>query len=187
MFIISNDLSLNAIFYFDKNISAKYKKNKNFLLFAFTNNITVILLSTLLGFILLSLFTRLSNTTNDFRNVFRNEEKKIKKDKNYVVTEQRKLEIQNEIELILKKYRIKVILLVVIELMFMIFFWYYVTVFCHVYQSTQLSWLWDSFLSMIFRFIIDVLLSLLFAKLYKVAVSSESRCLYSISLFFYLL
>ena len=187
MFIISSDLSLNAIFYFDKYISEKYKKNKNFVSFAFTNNITVILLSTLLGFILLSLFTRLSNTTNDFRNVFRNEEKKIKKDKNYVVTEQRKLEIQNEIELILKKYRIKVILLVVIELMFMIFFWYYVTVFCHVYQSTQLSWLWDSFLSMIFRFIIDALLSLLFAKLYKIAVSSESRCLYSISLFFYLL
>ena len=187
MFIISNDLSLNAIFYFDKYISEKYRKNKNFLLFAFTNNITVISLSTLLGFILLSIFTRLSNTTNEFRNLFRNEEKKIKKDKNYVVTEQRKLEIQNEIELILKKYKIKVILLVVIELMLMIFFWYYVTVFCHVYQSTQLSWLWDSFLSMIFRFIIDVLLSLIFAILYKISVSSESRCLYSISLFFYLL
>ena len=69
--------------------------------------------------------------------------------------------------------------------MLMIFFWYYVTVFCQVYQSTQLSWLWDSFLSMISRIIIDALLSLGFAKLYRIGVQSEFKCLYKASLFFY--
>ena len=93
--------------------------------------------------------------------------------------------MQNEILIILKKYKIKVIIFIVIELLLMLFFWYYVTVFCHVYSHTQKSWLWDSFLSMLSRFIIDNLFSLLFAKLYKVGIVSDCYCLYKIALFFY--
>ena len=170
LFIISSDLALNAIFYFDDKISAKYRYTKSLLLFAFSNNITVILLSTFVGFILITFFIKLSNSTNDIRNVFRKEEEKMKKEKAYIVSEERKKEMQNEIEIILKKYKIKVIIFIVIELLFMLFFLYYVTIFCHVYSNTQLSWLWDSFLSMLSRLIIDLLFSLLFAKLYKIGI-----------------
>ena len=185
LFIISSDLALNAIFYFDDKISAKYRYTKSLLLFAFSNNITVILLSTFVGFMLLTFFIKLSNSTNDIRNVFRKEEEKMKKEKAYIVSEERKKEMQNEIEIILKKYKIKVIIFIVIELLFMLFFLYYVTVFCHVYSNTQLSWLWDSFLSMLSRLIIDLLFSLLFAKLYKIGIASEVYCIYKIALFFY--
>ena len=67
----------------------------------------------------------------------------------------------------------------------MLFFWYYVTAFCHVYSSTQLSWLLDSFLSMLSRLIIIALLSLGFAKLYRMAVEANTRCIYKFVLFFY--
>ena len=185
IFIISSDLALNALFYFDDKISEKYRYTKGLLLFAFSNNITVILLSTAIGFILLTLFTKLSNSTNEIRRVFKEEEKKLKNDKKYIVTEGRKSEILKEIELILKRYRIKVIIFIVIELILMLFFWYYVTAFCHVYSSTQKSWLWDSFLSMLSRIIIDLLFCLGFAKLYRIGVESNINCIYKISIFFY--
>ena len=117
LFIISSDFALNALFYFDDKISEKYRYAKNILLFALTKNVTVILISTFIGFILLTLFAKLSNTTNDIRNVFKTEEEKIKKNKKYIVNDKRKKEIKKEIEKILKRYKIKVIIFFIIELL----------------------------------------------------------------------
>ena len=81
LFIISSDLALNALFYFNDNISRKYRYTKSIFLFSLSNNITVILLSTLIGFFFLTLFTRLSNSTKAIRDVLKEEEKKIRKKK----------------------------------------------------------------------------------------------------------
>ena len=67
----------------------------------------------------------------------------------------------------------------------MLIFWYYVTAFCHVYSNTQTSWILDSFLSMLSRLFIIIILSLGFAKLYRIAVEADSHCIYKIVLFFY--
>jgi len=133
----------------------------------------------------MTFFTNLNNSINSIRNIFHEEEKKMKDNKKYKVTEERKKEILNEIEKILKKHKIKVIILIIIEVSLIIFFWYYVTAFCHVYSRTQISWLLDSFLSIISRFIIECLFSLLFAKLYRIAIESSVHCLYKFVLFFY--
>ena len=143
------------------------------------------ILSTLVGFFFMTLFTNLSNLTNEIRNVFRNEEKKLMKNKKYTVTDKRKKEVLTEIDKILKKYKIKIIILIIIEFLLMLFFWYYVTAFCHVYNSTQYSWLFDSFLSILSRTVIDFLLPLGLSKLYRLAVESNIKCLYKIVLFFY--
>ena len=185
IFIISTDLALNAFFYFNDNISRKYKNTKNLFLFTLSNNYTVILLSTLVGFIILTLFTNLSNTTKDIRDVFKNEEKKIRKQKNYKVKIQRKIEIKNEIENILNKYKCKLLFLFFMEIILMIFFWYYTVVFCHVFPGTQISWLIDSILSMLSRIIIDAIMCLLFSKLYRIGVESNYSCIYKAALFFY--
>ena len=185
IFIISCDLALNAFFYLDDKISNKYKYAKNLFLFTFNSNTTIILLSTFIGFIFMTLWTNLGNSTNELRNVFRNEEEKIQQDKKYKVSEKRKKEIMEGVEKILKKYKIKVIILLSIEISLMLFFWYYVTAFCHVYPSTQASWILDSFLSMLTRLIIIIMLSMLFAKLYRMAIESNAECIYKFVLFFY--
>ena len=178
-------MALNAFFYFNDNISKKYHYAKNLFLFTFNNNITVILLSTFVGFIILTLFIKLSNSTNSLREVFRNEEEKINKNKKYKVTEKRKIEIKNEIEGIFKTFKIKIIILIFSELILIIFFWYYVTIFCHVFPSTQTSWLLDSFLSMLSRFIIDALICLGLSKLYRIGVESNVNCIYNCAMFLY--
>ena len=185
IFIISSDLGLNAIFYLDDKISKKYRYIQNLFLFTFNNNITIILLSTFIGFVFIAIFTNLSNSTNKLKDIFHKEETKILKDKIYIVTEKRKKQILLEVEQILKMHKIKIIILIIIENILILFFWYYVTAFCHVYSSTQLSWLLDSFLSILSRIIIELLLSLGFAKLYRIAVEANSHIIYKIVLFFY--
>ena len=185
LFIFSSDLALNAFFYFDDKISEKYRNSKNIFVFALTKNITIILLSTFIGFIFLTLFTKLSNSTNDIRDVFRKEEEKLKKNKKYIVTDKRKKEIQQKIKEIIKNYNIKIIILTIIETILLFLFWYYVTAFCHVYSSTQTSWLLDSILSILFRVIIDFILCLFFGKMYRIAIDSNIYCIYKVSLFFY--
>ena len=185
LFIISSDLALNALFYFNDNISRKYRYTKNIFFFTFSNNMTVILLSTFVGFFFLTLFTKLSNSTKDIRDVFKEEEKKIRKNKGYKVTDKRKGEIKKKIENILQNYKCKIIILFVIELILMMFYWYYVVIFCQVFSGTQMSWLIDSILSMISRFIMDAILCFGFAKLYNIGVSSNYECIYKIALFFY--
>ena len=179
------DLALNAVFYFDDKISEKYKYTRNLFLFTFSNNITIILLSTLIGFFFMTLFTNLNNSVNNIRDIFRKEEEKIKKDKKYKVDEKRKKEIIIEIEKILKKHKIKVICFIIIEALLILFFWYYVTAFCHVYSSTQLSWLLDSFLSILSRLVIILLFSLGFAKIYRISIESNTYSIYRFVLFFY--
>ena len=133
----------------------------------------------------MTLFTNLSNSSNEIRNIFRNEEEKLIKNKKYIVSDKRKEEIKMEIEKILKKFKIKMIILIIIEFSLMLFFWYYVTAFCHVYNSTQYSWLFDSFLSILSRSVLDFLIPLGLAKLYRLSVESNVECIYKIVLFFY--
>ena len=178
-------MALNSFFYLDDKISEKYHYAHNLFLFAFTNNITVILLSTLVGFLFMTLFTNLSNSSNEIRNLFRKEEEKLTKNKKYNISDKRKKDIQLEIEKILKKYKIKLIVLIIIEFSLMLFFWYYVTAFCHVYNSTQYSWLFDSFLSILSRTVLDFFIPLGLAKLYRLSVESNMQCLYRVVLFFY--
>ena len=140
IFMLSCDLALNALFYFNDNISKKYQYAQNLFLFAFSSNITIIIYSTLLSYFFLTLLSKLSNSSNAIRNSFRKEEEKIQKNKKkYEISKERKKEILVEIENILKCYRIKNIILISIEMILFLFFWYFVTAFCHVYSSTQTS------------------------------------------------
>jgi hypothetical protein len=185
VFMLSCDLALNSLFYLNDNISKKYHYAKNLFLFAFSNNITIIIYSTLISYVLITLMTKLSNTSNAIRKVFRKEEEKIKHKKGYKIKEETKKEIYSEILNIFKKYKIKLIILFSIEIILILFFWYFVTAFCHVYSSTQTSWLLDSFLSILSRFIMELIFAFLYGKLYQISVASNFETLYKIVLFLY--
>ena len=185
IFMLSCDLALNSLFYLNDNISKKYHYAKNLFLFAFSSNITIIIYSTLLSYFLITLMTKLSNPSNAIRNVFRKEEEKIKHKKRYKINDKIKKKIYGEILNIFRKYKIKLIILFVIEILLILFFWYFVTAFCHVYSSTQTSWLLDSFLSIISRFFTELIFAFLYAKLYQISVASNFETLYKIIIFLY--
>ena len=184
-FMLGCDLALNAIFYTDDKVSEKYNSAKSLITFALTNNLIVILLSTLIGYVLFIFLANMNNSTNEIRNLFREEEDKIKKNKKYNVSLLRKKEIISEVKNIMKKYKIKVIIFYIIEFLCMIFFWYYVTVFCNIYKKTQLSWLIDCLITIIIRIIIDFLINIVFALLYNLSIRLKSNCLFRVTIFLY--
>ena len=187
IFMLACDLALNALFYLNDNISKKYHYAKNIFIFAFSNNLTIIIYSTLLSYFLMIFLMLLSNSSNAIRNVFQKEEQKlrIKKRKKYIIDDYKKKEIYDEILNIFRRYKIKLFFLFFFQIILIIFFWYFVTAFCHVYSSTQTSWLFDSFLSILSRFFIEIIFAFLFAKLYRISVSSNLKTLYKIIMCIY--
>jgi hypothetical protein len=185
IFMLSCDLALNALFYFNDNISKKYHYAQNLFLFAFTNNITIIIYSTLLSYFFITLLNKLSNSTNSIRNVFESIEHKIKFNKKFKINDTMKKDVNFKIENILKYYKCKIAFLLLIETILILFFGYFVTAFCHVFTSTQNSWLLDTFLSILSRLIIEFIFAFLFAKLYQMSVASNFKTLYNIIMCIY--
>ena len=122
IFMLSCDLALNALFYFNDNISKKYHYAKNIFLLAFSSNITIIIYSTLLSYFLIILFSKLSNSSNAIRNIFREEEQKLIKNKKYKINDTTKKKIFSEIENILGNLRIKVFFMLFIQTILILFF-----------------------------------------------------------------
>ena len=185
IFMLSCDLALNALFYFNDNISKKYHYAQNLFLFAFTNNITIIIYSTLLSYFFITLLNKLSNSTNSIRNVFESIEHKIKFNKKFKINDTIKKDVNYKIENILKYYKCKIFFLLLVETILILFFGYFVTAFCHVFSSTQLSWLLDTFLSILSRLIIEFIFAFLYAKLYQISVASNFKTLYNIIMCIY--
>lgn len=104
-FMFGCDLALNAFFYTDDKISERHRSNKNIIVFSLTNNLIVIFLSALIGYAFMILFANLNNITNELRKIFIEEENKIKKDKNYVVSIQQKKEVILKVKKILKNLK----------------------------------------------------------------------------------
>ena len=72
----------------------------------------------------MKLFTNLGNSSIKIRNIFKNEEKRLIKNKKYKITKKRNIEILNEIYNILRILQIKLFILFNIEFLLMIFFLY---------------------------------------------------------------
>ena len=177
------NLALNALFYLSKNISDKYHyTGPNRIFYSLINNLTKALVSSITGYILLFIFQSLSQSSDNIIKIFRKQEDLLKKDKTYKVNNETKVKIFSEIKKILKCLTIKIILFVVFESLFILFFFYCVTAFCQVYFNTQVSWLLDSLSSYIISFFVTLVLSFLLTIMYKNAINYKIKILYKISL-----
>ena len=98
IFIYSCNLALNTLFYSTGKISDKHNYDgDNLVLYTFINNITIIVFSTLLSFLLTLLFKILINSRYDIENIFRQEEKKMRKSRKYFVDDTNKERIKEKI------------------------------------------------------------------------------------------
>jgi len=186
LFSFECDLALNAFFYLTDNISDNYRyTGKNKILFSLINNLIISFVSTLISFLLLFFFENLTQSSDKIENLFREQEKYLKRDKNYKVKNDIKKNIEKRIIKIMKCLKIKIIIFIIFEFLIMLFFYYYIIAFCHVYKSTQISWLLDSVSSIIISFIISFLMSVIFSLLYKLSIRCKIKILYIIILWLY--
>jgi len=186
IFSYSCDLALNALFYLSDNISDKYHyTGPNKELYSILNNITISLVSTIVSYILLYFFQSLTQSSDKIEDLFKDQENMLKADKNYIVNEVTKRKIEDNLNKIIKCLKIKIICFIIFEFLFMLFFFYYVTAFCQVYQSTQISWLLDCISSYFISLLISLSLSLICSIFYKIAIKYRRKILYKIVLFVY--
>ena len=186
IFSYSCDFALNALFYLNKNISDKYHyEGENLYWFTLVNNLTISITSTLFSFILIKTLSLLINSKDSMENLFRKEEKIMRKNKNYRVSRQNKRIILENMVKIFKTLKIKIICYIIIEFIILLFFFYYITAFCEVYKSTQMSLISDSFVSFLLSIPFELLISFFLTSLYMISIKYRFEKLYNIVLFFY--
>ena len=186
VFMYSCDLTFNTMFYFNSNISDRYHyEGKNLFWFSLLNNVAITIISSILSFFLSITLEFLTNSKEEIEEIFRKEEKKMRKDSKYIVSKATKKKILMNIYDIIKNLKIKILFFIILECSLLLFFFYFVTAFCEVYQNTQISWLCDSFVSFILSFPIEFLLAFLNASFYKLSLAKKSSLLYKIVMVFY--
>ena len=186
IFNYSCDLAFNTIFYSNQNISDKYHyEGDNLIYFTFVNNIVQSVTSSMVSFILINLFQYFIDSRGNFENIFRKEEKKMRKNRKYKVSKEKKSIILKKIRKTYVKLKYKIIIFLISEFFLMLFFCYFVTAFCEVYKQTQLSWLSDFFASFLISFSTEVCIALILAIFYILSLRYKLKLLYKIVLFAY--
>ena len=188
IFNFACDFALNALFYLSDNISDQYHYEGLYKeLFAIINNLSISLSSAIVSSVLLFFFKHLTQSTDKIENLFREQENLLKKDIEYKVKNESKIEIINKIKDIINCLRIKIIFFIVLEFLFMFFFFYYATSFCQVYKNTQISWILDCIVSYVISLGITLASSVVFALIYKIAVKYKKKFFYELVKFLYLI
>lgn len=185
IFTVGNDLFFNCILYTNVSISKRFKTKMSIFPFTFKYNMGYIISATIIVYIIIFFIGSMLNLSTKIGEVFKKEENKIRSDKKYVVKEERKVEIEQEIKKILETQSKKNIAFFIIEIFFMLIYWYYVTAFCHVFTNTQTTLILDTFFSIVFRFVIDCLLCFVLSIVYKYAVTNKSETVYKCIMFIY--
>ena len=179
IFSYTSDLALNTLFYFSNNISYKYHyKGNNKFWYILFNNILISIISTVLSLILGSVLKMMTDSKNSIENEFKEEEKKLRKDNKYSVSNERKKEILEKINNTLNCLKIKMIIFVILDFIILLFFFYFVSAFCEVYQNTQISWISDAVVSIIFSILIELAISLAITIAYKFSLKYKYLWLY---------
>ena len=180
------DFFLNAFFYLDNKISDRYHYSGDSLyLYSLVNNLVISVCSTLTSLILRLSLKYLINSKKKIENIFREQEQKMRKKKKIEITLKQKNEINKKINDIFRCLHKKIIVFIIIEFSLMIFFTYYITVFCAAYSSTQISWLSDSFVSFIMSNLVELIITFSISVLYSTSIRSNIKLLYKISIFIY--
>ena len=182
IFNYSCDLALNSFFYSNQKISDKYHYNGNNLrLFVLVNNITISLFSTIVSIIIIKFLSVLTQSKRRINKIFN----EIKNKSN-----QNELKYKDGIKIYIERVykimnilKIKIVCYIVFEFSILLFFFYYVTGFCIVYQKTQIDWLLDSITSILLSILFKLLYSFFIAILYIISLKKKSKLLFKIALF----
>ena len=183
IFAYTSDLALNTLFYFSDNISDKYHYTGKYLFwYTLFNNMLISVISTVLSMVIGGILNLMADSKDNIEEEFKEEEKKLRKDPKYKVSEERKAEILVKINKALKKLKIKMIFFVIIDFLILLFFFYFVTAFCEVYRNTQTSWISDAVVSVILSFPIELAIALAATIIYFLAIKYKWKYVYKLAM-----
>ena len=130
--------TINALFYNDDTMHKIYQNKGKF---DFISQLPEIIYSSVISMLLSTLLKILALSHDDILQL-----KQIKSG----------YKIKNEGKILNKKLRIKFILYFIISFIFLLFFWYYLSMFCAIYRNTQFHLLKDTLISFILSLIYPI-------------------------------
>ena len=167
LFLVSFSLyiTINAFFFDDDTMHKIYKSQGGYNILS---QIPHILYSSVIPTVINILLKTLSLSEKDFL--------KIKEEKDLMTTIKKSKDTE-------KCIRIKFILFFIISLFLMLFFWYFISCFCAVYNNTQTILFKDTlisfFFSMLYPFAINLLPGIF--RIPSLTAKKDKKCLYSFS------
>ena len=94
IFVYSCDLAFNTIFYSNESISEKYHyEGNNLFLFTLVNNLIQSIISSIISMTIVNIFQYMIGARGDFEDIFKDEEKKLRENRNYKVNKVTKVKI----------------------------------------------------------------------------------------------
>ena len=184
IFIISCNFALNGIFYFNDKISERYHyEGNNLIFFSLVNNLTISVTSTFINYPLMFLLSWLIKGRYQIENLFTKEEKKILNNKKFGEEEKKKL--NEKVIKTLTNIKKRNLLFIIIECVFMMFFTYFIIAFCAVYKGTQMSWLVDSFVSLLFSAVVECIIVFFATTIYINGLRYKIEILFNIAVLIY--
>ena len=173
---INDDILFNALLHYDD-----LKKSK---LYIILNYVIMPFISMIISIILSFIYGKLIDCKDDLKDLFIEEEKKMRKNAHYKVEKSKKIEIKIKIYQILKCLKIKIIIFFIIDILFWIFSFYYLVIFYFVYYQDQGIFISQFFASAFQTIAISTFKSFILAILYKISLKCKCEYLYNFTLFF---
>ena len=159
-------LTINCFFFSDSTMHVIYKDNGYYNIF---NQIPIMIYSTLISTVINMIFKKLSLSQDKLL--------KIKKEKNVNIAKEKSIKM-------LSCLKIQFLIFFTISLLFMLYFWYFISCFCAVYINTQKILFADtsiSFgLSMLYPFGLNLLPGLMRIPALR-EKKKDKKCLYKMS------
>ena len=167
LFSFSLYFIVNAIFFTDKTMHKIYEDNGAY---SFLNKLPQIIYSSLIITLINTLIKYLALSERNLLQI-----RKIK-DKSVFDVESKK---------VIKCLKLKFNIFLVINILFLLWFWYYISAFCAVYKNTQTILIKDTLISFAFSFIYPFIIYLFPSILRFISLKNEKKnqeCLYKISI-----
>ena len=168
LFFIMIDFSLNALLFNDDIISQKYHNN-NKLDFWTSESLSII--ANVIGNCFTYYISKLSNYSFAIELI----QKEIKVN----------AEIIKTFEVLVKRIKIRLMFYFIIQFLFMVFFLYYLTIFCALYQYSQKALFINYLLGLVNSLIYTAFIALIISLIRCISLKCLKRRVYKISQFFY--
>ena len=174
---LNDEIVFNALLQYDDLNKSNLYVILNYVIMPFISMIISIILSFLYG--------KLIDCKDDLKDLFIEEEKKMRKNAHYKVEKRKKIEIKIKIYQILKCLKIKIVIFFIIDILFWIFSFYYLVIFYFVYYQDQVIFISQFLMSVLEAiFAISPFKSFILAILYKISLKCKCEYLYDFTLFF---
>ena len=158
------DFTMNSLLFSDSVVSDNYHNNGKM---NFLTSIVLSIVSSLIGNIISKIFVDLSTFSIYFETVH----EEIKSERFFI-------EICSRIIPFVKK---KLAVYIILDTVMLLFFIYYVSIFCIVYKNNQMKWFIDCLTGVCTSIIITFILSILAAIVRSIAIKRRSLVIYKLS------